>query len=87
MGIKIQKQLLFDQRKVRFFKKRTPIKAFKVLNDQCPQVLLSGQHIRFVFLVYYTMIHIKKVLIQDVFIYAVMAESCIGKRHQSFLLF
>ncbi|KIL14044.1 hypothetical protein C2W58_00482 [Bacillus pumilus] len=31
-----------------------------MLNDQRPQVLLSGKNIRFVFLVYYTMIHIKK---------------------------
>ncbi|WP_186307966.1 hypothetical protein [Bacillus sp. WP8] len=43
-----------------FFKKRTPIKAFKVLNDQRPQVLLSGQHNQFIFLVFYTMINIKK---------------------------
>ncbi len=51
-----------DKGKTRLpIKKRTPIKALKVLNDQRPQVLPSGQniHVRFACL-YHTMIHLGK---------------------------
>lgn len=52
-------QIAIDKGKTRLpIKKRTPIKALKVLNDQRPQVLPSGQniHVRFACL-YHTMIH------------------------------
>ncbi|MFI8722067.1 hypothetical protein [Bacillus altitudinis] len=49
-----------DKGKTRLpIKKRTPIKALKVLNDQRPQVLPSGQNIHVGFAcLYHTMTHV-----------------------------